>query len=318
MGRTLARRLAHLVPVLLLVSFATMVMLDFIPGEPAYAIIGEFATDEQVAQINHQLGLDQPVFSRFAEWLGGVATGDFGTSLRTNQPVWDAISERLPVTLQLAIMAQVIALVVAVPVAVYTAYKQGGRADRWWAGISSLFISTPPFVLALVLAYLFAVKWKMYPVTGWVPIEDGLADNLNSAFLPALSLALGEIAIYSRLLRADMITTLQNDYVLAARAKGLSPAYVLVRHALRPSSFSLVTLSGLSLGRLIGGTVVVETIFALPGLGQLTVQATLASDLLMIQGIVVFVAIVYVLINALVDVAYAYLDPRVRTAGGLT
>lgn len=314
MIRVLGRRLAHLVPVLLLVSFATMVMLDLIPGEPAYAILGESATPEQVAQVNHELGLDKGLLERYGDWLGGVLTGDFGTSLRTNQAVWDAISERLPVTIELAVLAQLLALVVAIPVAVFTAQAQGGRGDRWWAAVSSLFIATPSFVLALVLAYVLSVRWHVFPVTGWVPIEDGLGENLRTAFLPALALALGEIAVYSRLLRADMITTLQNDYVLAAQAKGLTPMYVLFRHALRPSSFSLVTLSGLSLGRLVGGTVVVETIFALPGLGQLTVQSTLASDLVMIQGIVVFVALVYVIINALVDMAYAFLDPRVRMA----
>jgi len=311
MRRVLLVKLAHVVVVLLLVSLLTTVMLELTPGGPAYAILGESATTEQVEAFNQEMGLDRPVVERYGEWVRNVVTGNFGESYRTGQPVMEVVKARMPVTLQLAVMALVMSLMVAVPLAVYVAYHADGRVDRAWSVVSSVLISAPHFVVALLASFVFAVRWKVFPVTGWEPLSNGLGPNLRSAFLPALTLALGEIAIFSRVLRADMITTLQNDFVLAARAKGLSAKYVLFRHALRPSSFSLLTLAGLSLGRFLGGAVVVEVIFALPGLGQLMVQSIFASDLFMVQGLVMFIALVYVVLNALVDLAYAYLDPRV-------
>jgi len=296
---------------LLLVSLLTTVMLELTPGGPAYAILGESATTEQVEAFNQEMGLDRPVVERYGEWVRNVVTGNFGEAYRTGQPEMEVVKARMPVTLQLAVMALVMSLMVAVPLAVYVAYHADGRVDRAWSVVSSVLISAPHFVVALLASFVFAVRWKVFPVTGWEPLSNGLGPNLRSAFLPALTLALGEIAIFSRVLRADMITTLQNDFVLAARAKGLSAKYVLFRHALRPSSFSLLTLAGLSLGRFLGGAVVVEVIFALPGLGQLMVQSIFASDLFMVQGLVMFIALVYVVLNALVDLAYAYLDPRV-------
>ncbi len=314
MRRFLLLKVGHVVVVLFLVSLLATVMMDLTPGGPALAILGESATQEQVDALNEEMGLNKPLVERYGDWIGGVATGDFGESYRTGQPVIEAIKQRMPVTLELALLALVMSLVLAIPIAVYASYRSDGRFDRIWSVISSVLISAPHFVVALLAAFLLAVKLKWFPVTGWNPISDGLAANLKSAFLPALTLALGEIAIFSRVLRADMIATLQNDFVLAARAKGLTARYVLFRHALRPSSFSLLTLAALSLGRFLGGAVIVEVIFALPGVGQLMVQSIFASDLFMVQGVVMFVALVYVGLNALVDVLYAYLDPRVRQA----
>ena len=310
--RTILRRFVHVVPVLLIVSFATMVMVDLTPGDPAYAILGETATPEQVALVHQELGLDDALPVRWGNWLGDVARGDFGTSFRTRQSVLDAIGERLPVTLELAALSLLMALAVAIPVGVYTAYRSDRRVDRWASVALSLLISSPAFLTAVVLSYVFAVRYHVFPVTGWVRLSENVGQNLRSAFLPALTLALGEMAVFSRLLRADMIAALQDDFVLTARAKGMSDRYILFRHAFRPASFSLLTLSGLSLGRLVGGAVIVETVFALPGLGQLLVQSILAKDLIMVQGVVLFVALAYVLLNMLVDVSYAYLDPRVR------
>lgn len=297
---------------LFVVSIATMLMLDMTPGHPAYTMLGDQATPDQVAEVTKQLGLDRPIWVRYGDWLSDVVRGDFGRSFTTRQPVFDAITERVPVTLQLAVMALAMALVISVPLGVYTAFRANRALDRGWRTFTSFTIAVPHFVAGLALVYLLAVRYQVFPVTGWNRITEGIGANLRSAFLPALTLALGEIAVFSRLLRADMLTTLQNDYVLAARARGLSAGYVLLRHALRPSSFSLLTLAGISLGRLIGGAIVVESLFALPGLGQLVVQAVTSADLVMVQGVIMFVAVVYVLVNGFIDVTYSFLDPRLR------
>lgn len=306
------RRFGRLLPVLLIVSFATMVMVDLAPGDPAYAILGQNATPDQVALVRDELGLNDSLLERWGDWLGALVTGDLGTSVRTQQSVLAAVGERVPVTLEIATLALLMALAVAIPLGIYTAYRADRRVDQWCNVILSFFISMPAFLAAVALAYIFAVRLQVLPVTGWSRIGDGLGENLRGALLPALALALGEVAVFTRLLRADMIATLREDYVLTARAKGMSDRYILFRHALRPSSFSMLTLSGLSLGRLIGGAVIVETVFALPGLGQLLVQSILAKDLIMVQGIVLFVALSYVVLNLLIDMAYERLDPRLR------
>jgi peptide/nickel transport system permease protein len=207
------------------------------------------------------------------------------------------------------------AFAVVIPLALYTAYRAGGRTDRTANVVTSGLVSMPPFLTALLLVFLFALTLRAFPATGWVRFVDDPLGNLRSAFLPALALALTEIAVLTRVLRSDLIATLQEDYILSAKAKGLPTRYVLLRHALRPSSFSLVTLAGLSLGRLIGGAVIVETLFALPGIGQLLVNATLAKDAVVVQGVVIFVALVYVALNVLTDLFYTILDPRTRVTG---
>jgi peptide/nickel transport system permease protein len=311
-GRAVIRRLAHVVPVLLLVSLGTLLLLDLIPGDPAYAILGEGATPEQVDRVHEQLGLDDPLPERYVRWLGDLVQGDFGTSPRSHVPVWESITERLPVTLELAGLALLFALVLAVPTALYAAYRQGRLFDRVTGAMSSGLISSPAFLTGLLLVYFLALELRWYPVTDWVPLTEDPADNLRHAFLPALTLALAEAPVFMRLLRSDLIATLQDDFILSARAKGMSTPYVLVRHALRPSSFSLVTVLGISLGRLVGGTVIVESLFALPGLGQLMISSILNKDFVVVQGVVMFVALAYVFVNLAVDVVYSYLDPRVR------
>jgi peptide/nickel transport system permease protein len=309
---SISRRVIHLALVIFIVTFATMVMIDYVPGGIAYAILGDGATPEQVERVNRELNLDENYANRYTDWVSDVVAGDLGTSPRTHRPVWDTIASRLPVTLELIVLTQLMALLLGIPIGLLSANRRGKAFDRVWAAFSSLLIAIPPFVLALALSYFLAVKWQVFPVTGWTPIADGLGENLRSLFLPALSLAVGEIAIYSRILRADAITTMHQDYMHAAKARGLSPSRVLFRHALRPSSLSLVTLSALSVGRLIGGTVVVETIFSLPGLGKLLIDSVLTSDLVVVQGIVLFVALVYVVLNVAIDIGYGYIDPRVR------
>lgn len=314
--RTLLHRLLHLGLVIVAVSSLTSLMIELIPGDPALSILGEAATPDQIAAVNQTLGLDQPFLVRFGQWLGNAVRGDLGTSFRTGQQISDAISSRVPVSLELAVLSLLVALLVAVPVAIYAAYREGGRADRLANAAASTLISTPSFLAAIVLLFLFAVTWQVFPVTGWVAFSQDPLANLQHALLPVAALAASEVAVFLRLLRSDMIATLREDFVLAARATGLPMRRVLLQHALRPSSFSLVTLAGLSLGRLIGGTVIVETIFAIPGLGQYMISSILNKDVLAVQGTVLFIAVGYVLINALVDLSYQWLDPRVKATAG--
>lgn len=321
MGRFISRKVLHVLVVLLVVTFALTFLIDLTPGDPAYAILGETALPEQVEQVHEELGLDEPVPSRYAAWLTDVMRGDFGSSYRSDQPVGEIVAERLPVTAELALLALVMALAVSIPVGVYTAYRADGRADRLWTALSSTMISSPPFVTALVLVYLLALGLRDtpfgLPATGWVDPADDIGENLRHAFLPASTLALILVPQFSRLLRADMIATLREDYILAARGRGIPTGRILLRHALRPSSLSLVTLAGVSLGALIGGSVIVETLFAVPGIGGVLVEAIASKDIPVVQGVVMFIAVLYVVVNALLDVAYHLLDPRVRVSGRL-
>lgn len=312
MWRFIGGKLLHLIPVLLIVSAAAMVLINLIPGNPAYAILGTQATPSQVRIVDHQLGLDKPIVIRYIDWIGGIAHGNFGTSLFTQQPVFSTIIARLPVTLELALLGEIIALIIAIPVGVLTAYRAGSVLDRSSRALAAILVSAPGFLTGLLLAYIFGVKIAILPVTGWVPLSQSVGENLRYVLLPAITLALAQIPIFMQLLRADMIATLQEDFVLAARAKGLPTHAILLRHALRPSMFSLLTLSGVSLGTLLGGTVIVESIFSLPGIGSLLIQSILNKDFITVQGIAMFIALAYVFINIVVDIGYGVLDPRIR------
>jgi peptide/nickel transport system permease protein len=307
------KRVARALAVIVFATFLVVALLSLAPGSLAVVLLGENATPDAVAALEAELGLDQPLYVQYLQWVGGVLQGDLGTSLLTHQPVLEAIIQRLPVTIELAMLAQVIALGVAVPLAVVAASRPGSLVDRVSTVLASAALSIPAFVAAPVLIYFLSVQAGIFPVTGWSRIgDDGLAENLRSALLPAIAVAIPEIAAFQRLLRTDLAATLLEEFVDAARARGMSRRYVLWRHALRPSSFSLITLAGIGFGRLLGGTVIVETLFALPGLGQLISQSITSRDVVVVQGVVAFVVIAYVLLNTLVDVTYGYLDPRVR------
>lgn len=312
----LARRLAYLLPVLFGVALLTFAVASLLPGDIAYVLLGDQATPETLAALRRDLGLDQPIVVRFLRWLGQVVQGDLGRSVRTGQTVASAIGERLPVSVQLMLMAQVGALAVAVPLAIFCAVHEGGRVDRWVTGAAFASLSVPTFLSAIVLIWLFAVQLEWLPATGYVPLDEGVAGNLRTLFLPALTLASGEWPVLMRVLRSDMISTLNEDYIAMARAKGLTRARILLVHALKPSSLTLVTVTGLNIGRLLGGAVIVETIFALPGLGRLLVGSIQGRDLLVLQGVVLFVAAGFVFVNLSVDLLYALLDPRIRRGRG--
>jgi peptide/nickel transport system permease protein len=311
------RKLLHLIPITFAVTALSFFFIDLLPGDVADAIAGvgtdNAVVDEAVVQaIREDLGLDRPILNRYFSWLGGAFTGELGKSYQTGQSVSDAIGLRLPVTLQLLVMAQCMAVLFAVPAGILAAYRAGRVTDKFVTTLTFAFLAAPSFIIAIILAFLFAVILNWFPATGYVPFSEDLIGNLRSFFLPALALALIEWPILSRVLRNDLIETLQEDFILLAKAKGLSYGYILLRHALRPSSFTLITIVGIQLGNLISGAVIVESIFALPGIGTLLVASIHAREILMVQGIIVIMAVAYVVINLVVDILYGALDPRIR------
>lgn len=313
LGRLVARKLLSVVPVLLAVSFLTFMLVSLLPGCVECQVLGgESYTPEAVEAVREDLRLDDPLPTRYAAWLGDALTGDLGRSYNTRQPVLDAITERLPVTLEIVVLSMVLSVAVSIPLGMATAYRSGGTLDRLVTGGTFGMLAVPNFIMALLLIYLFAVSWGWFPATGWTYLTDDPVENLRSAFLPALALATSNIAVFTRLLRTDMIATLQEEHVLMARAKGLPTWRILCRHALRPSSFSLLTVSGLTIGNLLGGAVIVEQLFALPGIGRLLFEAIFQRDLLVVQGVVLVITVSFVVVNALVDVLYSVLDPRIR------
>jgi peptide/nickel transport system permease protein len=306
------RRLLAILPVLLAVSLLTFLIASLLPGDLAYVILGDQATPENVVALRRDMGLDQPLWWRYLSWLGHVLQGDLGRSFRTGQTVLQAVAERIPVSLELMLMAEFIGLVIGVPVAIACAARAGGAFDRFMTGSAFAMLSMPSFLVAILLIYLFAVELHWLPATGYVPFTEEPLGNLRFFVLPALTLALAEWPGIMRVLRSDMIATLQEDYIALAKAKGLKPARILFVHALKPSSLTLVTVTGINIGRLLGGTLIVESIFALPGIGRLLVGAIYTRDLVILQGVVLLVACGFVIVNFIVDMLYAVLDPRIR------
>jgi peptide/nickel transport system permease protein len=311
--RELLRRLGQLVAVLALVSFGVFLLVALLPGDPAAAILGPGHPPEDYAALRSELGLDQPVLQRYAEWLGNALTGDLGQSIiPPHAAVSDRIAAALPVSLELAALALAIALVVAVPLALLSAYQEGGLADRVIGAAVFAVLSIPSFLLGLLLIMLFVDQLGWLPRSQWVRLTDSVSGNLSHVILPAIVIALPEVALFTRILRNDLVRTLREDYVLAARAKGMGPRHIMMSEALRPSSFSLITVLGISLGTLIGSTVIVEYLFSLPGMGTLVVTAASQGDFPMVQGAALVIATIYVVINAGIDLTYGYLDPRTR------
>ena len=307
-----ARRLMYLVPVLVAVSMLTFVIASLLPGDLASVILGDQATPEKVEALRHDMGLDQPIWWRYFGWLGHVFQSDLGRSFRTGQTVLQAVAERAPVSFELMILAEIMGLAIGVPLAIVCAARSGGPFDRFMTGTAFAMLSVPTFLSAILLIFLFAVQMGWLPATGYVPFTEDPVGNLRFFVLPALTLGLAEWPGIMRVLRSDMITALQEDYIALARAKGLKPSRILFVHALKPSSLTLVTITGINIGRLIGGALITETIFALPGIGRLLVSAIATRDLIILQGVVLLVACGFVIMNFIVDLLYAVLDPRIR------
>jgi peptide/nickel transport system permease protein len=317
-ARTVGIRLLLIVPVLFLVSLGTFELISLVPGNPEVEILGSNASAEDYVRVRAELGLDKPWLERYGSWLDKIMHGDLGKNvLPPVEKVKTKLMRAFPVSLEIAMLAIGFALVLAIPAAMVAAYRPGTWFDRSISSTAFAFISVPPFLLGILLKLAFALNWRWFPDSLWVrPSEGGWCcgkdSNLRHAVLPVLAVALNEVAVFTRLLRNDLMATLQDDFILAARAKGMSARHIMTREALRPSSFSLITLAGVSLGRLIGGTVIVESLFGLPGVGAVVVQAAGKKDYPLVQGGVLIIAAAYVLINVLIDISYAILDPRIR------
>ena len=265
--RKLPSRILHLVGVMFFVSIVTFFMVDLLPGSLADALLGDQATAEDLARVEAELGLDKPTYQRYLIWLADALRGDLGRSYITSESIGGAIADRLPVSIELMVLAQVLALAIAVPFGVLAGYREGSLIDKAISSAAFGVLAIPSFVSGILLILIFAIWLRVLPATGFVPLSEGIWPNIRSMILPSLTLALVEAPAYLRLLRSDLTSTLREDFVAVARAKGLSDFRILVSHALRPSSFSLITVMGINIGHLIGGAIVIETLFALPGWG---------------------------------------------------
>jgi peptide/nickel transport system permease protein len=312
--RFVRTKILQLVVVLFAVSFLTFMATNLLPGDTAISICGGTCQEEDLQELREELGLNDPLLLRYKDWLSGVVTGDLGESAISKQDVWEALQQRMPVTLELILYSQVMALGVAVPAALLAARRPDGWFDRISSGVAFALFSLPVFFTGFLLILIFAVGLNWFPAVNYTDFLDDPYENLRSLFLPALALALADIAIYLRLLRSDLIATLQEDYIAMAKAKGIPERKILLSHAFRPSTFSLLTVAGLNLGRLVGGTLVIDVIFGLNGLGKYVVDSILRRDYIPLQGAVLVIAVGFVTINFIVDLLYAVLDPRIRHA----
>ncbi len=314
MRRYLLVRLLNVVPVVLLITFLVFLVTYLIPGDPALIILGPEASPEKVEAIREQLGLNRPFHERYLIWLGQVARGNLGESYLSKEPVNSLIARAFPVTLQLALSALAVALLVAVPLGVLAALRRGTWVDFATTAGGFVGLSVPSFWLGIMLIYLFGVQWKVLPATGYVSPGENLLLNLQGMVLPAVTLGVFISTQLMRYLRAGVLRILSEDYVTVARAKGLHARAVLFRHVVRNALIPFVTVLGLQMGFLLGGSVVIEEVFALPGMGRLAVNSLFNRDYQVVTGIVLVMAVLFVLINLAVDVLYSVLDPRIRLA----
>ncbi|HKO09524.1 MAG TPA: ABC transporter permease [Alphaproteobacteria bacterium] len=306
------RRLIATVPVMGVVAIFVFSLLYIAPGDPAAVIAGDLATPQDIARIHAQLGLDEPFLARFGRWLWGVLHGDLGISIFTNLPVTRLIAQRLEPTAVLTIATMIVAIAVAIPIGVVAAWKAGSWIDRAVMGFAVLGFSLPAFVLAYLLILVFAVELGWLPVQGYVSFREGVVPFLRHLVLPSLTLGFIYAALIARITRASMLEVLSQDYIRTAQAKGLATRDVLIGHALKNAAVPIVTVIGIGVALLISGVIVTETVFAIPGLGRLTVDAILRRDYPIIQGVILLFSGVFVLVNLLVDISYTLLDPRVR------
>jgi peptide/nickel transport system permease protein len=308
----LVRRLLATIPVMGVVAVIVFLLLHLAPGDPATLIAGDFATAEDIARIGKQLGLDRPLPIQFVGWVGQILQGELGTSIFSQLPVSRLIRQRLEPTLVLSVTTLVIAVVLAVPAGVLAAWRARTWVDRVVMGLSVCGLSVPVFVLGYLLIYFFAIRLGWLPVQGYVSLAQGLWPCLRSIVLPSLALGSIYMALIARITRASLLEVLEEDYVRTAHAKGLSTLTVVVTHALRNASIPVVTIIGVGLTLLIGGVVITESVFAIPGIGRLTVDAILRRDYPIIQAVILLSSGVYVMVNLVIDLVYTVLDPRIR------
>lgn len=310
----LATRIIQLLAIVFLISVLTFLLVHLLPGDPTLAILGPNDNAAARHELLRQLGLNRSLPLQYWTWIKNVVQGNLGASFLTHQTVANAITVAVPIDLELIVVSQLMAFLVAIPLALVAATRPNRLFDRLATTSTFGMLSIPTFVVAVVLVLVFAVQIHAFPATGFTRLSQGFGQNLRSVVLPSIALALGSVAIYFRLLRSDLVATLQEDFVTMARSKGLSPTYVLLRHALRPSSFSLLAGAGISIGSLFTGAFVVEVLFQLPGIGYQLVTAINSRDYLMVQGMALVAAVAYVVINFVLDFLLTALDPRVRRA----
>jgi peptide/nickel transport system permease protein len=308
----LIKRLLATIPTILLVTIAVFLILRLTPGGPAVAMLGDQASPEAVAALNQKLGLDKPLYIQYLRWLGNALHGDLGRSAFGNQPVTELIVQRIVPTLELSILALIVSLLIGISAGVIAAVKRNTAIDAVASILAILGVSTPSFWLAILLVLIFSLKLTWLPALGYVSPFSNLATNLKDMLLPSLTLGVILAAVITRFTRASMLDSLYQDYVRTARSKGLEERTVILRHALGNAMIPIVTVVGLELGGLLSGAVIIETIFSLPGNGQLLVTSIFNRDFPVVQGLVVVIAIVFILVNVAVDVVYALIDPRIR------
>jgi peptide/nickel transport system permease protein len=308
-------KIIRLIIVLLAVSALTFLMVNLLPGDVAFMIGGMDATPAEIQAVRETFDLQGNLLVRYFHWLGNLMQGNLGKSHLTGEPVLQTIIARLPVTFELIAVSQIIALTLALPAGIYCAYRNRTPVDRLITGLGFAFMSVPGFVMALLLIFFFSLHLQWLPATGYIPVSEDIWKNLQGFFLPGLSIALVEWVPLMRVLRTDMIATLQEDFIRVARAKGMPTWRILFRDALKPSSLTLITIIGLQVGHWIGAAVIIEMIYAIPGIGRLLVDAIFSRDFLVVQGCVLLITAAYVIINVLVDIGYTFLDPRLRLEG---
>ncbi|EBF5117084.1 ABC transporter permease [Listeria innocua] len=308
----IVKRILSLIPVLFIVSLITFLIVYLTPGGPATAILGMEATPEQINQMNAQLGFDRPFLVQYVDWLGGIVRGNGGESYFLRQSVISAISEYFGPTLSLAIMAQIFAVIIAIPLGILAAYKRGTVIDVVAVSVSLLGSALPGFLLSMFLMLAFSVYNQWFPVAGYVDISSGIGEYFKYLFLPALSLGIVQAAYLTRMIRSSLLDVLHKGFIQTARAKGLKEKSIILSYGLKNAAPVILTAIGQSFGSLITGTIVTETLFNIPGLGMLTMSAINRRDVFVIQGVVLFVTLLYVLINLLVDVLYGFVDPRLQ------
>ena len=306
------RRLAATIPVMGIVALFVFLLLHLSPGDPATIIAGDYASPADIARIRAQLGLDQPLHIQFTTWLMQLSRGDLGVSIFSNLPVSQLILQRVEPTLSLALTTLILAIVVAIPLGILAAWKAGSWIDRTVMAFSVLGFSTPVFVLGYALIYIFALQLGLFPVQGFVSITDGIIPFLHRLVLPSITLSVIFIALFARITRASILEILNEDYIRTAKSKGLGERSILARHALPNAAVPIVTVIGIGFALLIGGVVVTESVYNIPGLGRLTVDAVLRRDYPVIQGIILVFSGLYVLVNLIIDLLYVALDPRIR------
>jgi peptide/nickel transport system permease protein len=308
----IVRRILATLPVMAIVALFVFSLLYIAPGDPAAVIAGDQASPADVERIRQGLGLDRPFLIQFGSWVWRLLHGDLGTSIFTNLPVGTMIAQRMGPTLSLMIVTLLLTLVVAVPLGVIAAWKAGSWIDRSIMAFAVFGFSLPVFVVGYILAYVFALKFEWLPVQGYTPLTEGFWPWLQNLILPAIALGCVYIALIARITRATMLEVLQQDYIRTARAKGLGQGGILFVHALKNAAVPIITVVGIGIALLIGGALVTESVFAIPGLGRLTIDAILRRDYPVIQGIVLLFSFVYVLVNLMIDVTYTLVDPRIR------